>query len=464
MGRGIHIVLAVALVTVGLAGCVGTDGPETLRDQDDDTDTSEPFVPAEPDHDFQDAIDVNHPDHQNPQSHTEGHGFSEAGYTDFSELYAPEQQVGWTEVDVHDHLAAIASYKGFNGITLVDIEDPSNPQPLSLIPSAGDDYDARISQDGRYVFFGCQSGDTAPAEGQAGDCRSTEPSEESSETSGVVAYDITDPEDPTYVGIQTGVATHNVWTHTIDGDVYVFTDGVEILRFTPDAETAFEQVATVPGTHDAFVHDHPVTGDALLYTGSGNTFAVYNVTDPSDPRVLVEQGPDVTGWHKQVASDELIDGRALLVVGGEVFTDEAGTLDGSEPPMLTVLDVTDPAEPEVLSEWTLPVSDLPPWVNYRWSPHNVDISPHGQVSVAWNHGGIWVFDVSTQQRQEEPVTLAFHQPHRTPPVRPPTVNPTGDVAVPRVWGGMFDHHGYLVVADMYTGLYVLEPAWGLYSP
>lgn len=467
MRRGVRLLLAIAMLSTALAGCVGTETTTTDDPTEDPTTnaTRGSFVPPVPDRDFMDAIDVNHPDHQNPTSHTEGYGFTVAGYTDFSSLYAPEQQGGWTEVDVEGHLAAVASYKGFNGITLVDISDPTQPTPLSLIPSAGDDYDARFSDDGAFLFFGCQGGFGDDSMGVAGDCRGLGPQAPSEDTSGVVAYNVTDPANPTFAGFLGDVATHNLWTATIDGTYHVFTNAVDILRFDPakDPGQALEKVGEAAGGHDAFVHEHPVTGEWLLYTSAGNSFAVYNVSDPANPQVLVEEGPDVTGWHKQAASTQLIDGRVILVVGGEVPTDEAGTLDGSAPPMISVLDVTDPLQPELTNQWTVPVSDLPPWVNYRFSPHNIDISPYGQVAVAWNHAGIWVFDASTQERQNETPTLAFHQPHKTPPARAPTVNPTGDIATPRVWGGEWDHHGYLVVPDMYSGLYVLEPEWGLWA-
>jgi hypothetical protein len=463
MRRGC-ILVAIALVTAGLAGCIGTDDASTEEAEDGNETDAEAFVPPEPEEDFVGKLPVHHPDHQNPEAHTQGIGLSVEGYSDFGEVYPRTQQGGWTEVDVQGHLAAVASYKDTRGVALVDISDPAEPQPLSLVTSAGVDQDARLSEDANYLFFGCAASEQTRSGGTAGDCRSGEPSTRTDGArSGVVAYDVSDPENAEFVGIAPGVSTHNVWTTTIGGEIYVFTNGVEILRFDPGADEVFEQVAEVPGGHDAFVNEHPVTGEPTLYTTKGNTFAIYNVSDPANPSVLTEKGPDVTGWHEQTATSTLVDGRALLVVGGEVFADEAGTMDGSEPPMITVLDVTDPTAPEVLSQWTLPVEELPGWTHYRWSPHNIDVSPHGQVAVAWNHGGIWVFDVSTQKRQDQPVTLAFHQPSQTPPLRPPTAKATGDVSVPRVWGGMFDHHGHLVTADMYTGFYVLEPRWGLYG-
>ncbi len=464
MGRGTRWILAIAMVTAALAGCIGDDATTEDPGTPGGDGASEAFVPPAPDEDLTDAIDVMHPDHQNPMSHTASRGLEQVGYTDFSELYPPEQQRGWTEVDVVGDLVAVASYKGVNGITLVDVSDPTSPEPLSLVPSAGDDYDARLSEDGRFLFFGCQGGEADDTMGVIGDCLGTGPQAPSDRTSGVVAYDVSDPASPEYAGFLGGVNTHNLFTATIDGEIHVFTNGVEILRFDPAAEpdAALEQVASVPGGHDAFVHEHPVTGQQLLYTTSGASFTVFNVTDPTDPQVLVEQGPDVTGWHNQEASARLIDGRVLLVVGGEVANDEQGTLDGSAPPMISVLDVTDPSQPQTLSQWTVPVSDLPPWVNYRFSPHNIELTPYGQVAVAWNHAGLWVFDVSTQERQEEPVTLGFYQPHETPPAGLPTVNPTGDISTPRVWGGAWDDTGRLLVADMYTGFYVLEPEWGLY--
>jgi hypothetical protein len=463
MRRGWILLLAAVVVTLGAAGCIG-DADLDAADADEranDTGAAEAFVPPEPDEEIHGQLPVDHPDHQNPQAHQEGVGFTVAGHTDFTELYPPTQQSGWTEVDIQGHLAAIASYQDNTGAVLVDIEDPENPEPLSYVPSAGVDQDARLSEDQRFLFVACQPAATAAADGAAGDCRSTEPGAPGEATSGVLAYDISDPEAPEFVDVAEGVNTHNIWTYTIANETYVFTNGVEILHVGDDG--SLEQVAELPGGHDALVHEHPVTGEPVLYTTSGDSFAVFDVSDPENPSVVIDEGPDVTGWHEQTASPQLVDGRALLVVGGEVLADPAGTMDGSDPPMITVLDVTDPAEPEVLSQWTLPVDDLPGWTNYRWSPHNIDVSPHGQVSVAWNHGGVWVFDVSTQERQEEPVTLGFHQPSEMPPLQPPTFKPTGDPSVPRVWASMFDHHGYVVVPDMYTGLYVLEPDWGLYG-
>ncbi len=462
------LLVALMTLTVGLAGCIGSEMDQEDPGEAEPTDPSNTtFVPPPPDEEVMDELPVMHGDHQNPESHTQSVGLSVAGHTDMTSVNPTTVQGGWTEVDIHGELAAVASYYGDGGVTLIDISDPAEPEPVSFIPSAGRDYDARFSQDGDHLFFGCQPSEQSQApQAVLGDCTTATGPDgvQNSQgfSSGVMAYDVSDPADPTFVGGLEGVATHNLWTKEIDGVDHVFTNAVEILRFDPDAEMPLEQVAEVPGGHDAYVHEHPVTGDTLLYTSAGDTFAIYNVTDPTDPQIVVEEGPEVTGWHKQVASDTLIDGRALSVVGGEVFNDEAGTLDGSEPPMISVLDITDPAQPEVLSQWTLPVTDLPPWTHYRFSPHNVDISPYGQVYVAWNHAGAWVFDVSTQDRQAEPVTLGFYQPHEIPPPLVPTLNPTGDPSIPRVWGGAFDHRGYLVVPDMYTGVYVLEPAWGLF--
>ncbi len=468
MHRSLPLLLALALVTVALAGCIGSeDGTDPSAPSPDDPTHETAFVPEPPAEDLMDMLPVMHPDHQNPESHAQAVGLTLVGHDSLADITPETKQGGWTEIDIHGTLAAVATYRGDSGVVLVDIADPAAPEPLSFIPSAGADYDARISQDGRTLFFGCQPGDTAPAEGRLGDCLAGFPEgvspEASEQTSGLVAYDITDPRQPALAGFLGGVATHNLFTTEINGTDHIFTNGVEIVAFDPSqgVEESLSIVAEVPGGHDAYVHEHPVTGDRLLYTTAGGTFAIFEINDPTNPSVLVEQGPEVAGWHQQRAADQLLDGRAILVVGDEIFQDQGGTLDGSPPPVFTILDITDPAQPEVLSEWTLPVSDLPPWTNYRFSPHNIDITPYGQVSVAWNHAGTWVFDISTQERQEDPVTLGFYQPHETPPALAPTINPTGDMAIPRVWGGAFDDRGYLVVPDMFTGLYVLEPAWGL---
>jgi hypothetical protein len=460
--------LAVFLLTAGLAGCIGDTGDTTTQNAND-TDETEAFVPPTPDRGFKGAIETNHT-HRVPELHTDSHGFELVGHTSFDGFYPPNYQGGWGEVDVQGDVAAVSSGDGALGATLVDISDPANPTGLSYTTSTGADFDSRITEDGNYLAVGCQSSALfSPTHQVVGDCQedALTPHAPSETTNVVSVYDISDLENPEPVAQLDTTATHNLWTATIDDTIYFFTNAVEILEFEPDAPEGerLEKVGNVQGTHDVYVHQHPVTGDWLLYTGSpedGTSMAIYDINDPSTPSPVVKQMDGVVGWHEQTVSDTVIDGRVIAIGGGERLS-SMGDVGGDERQKLYVIDVTDPTEPEKLSTWKLPIDFQPPYVNYRFSAHNVDISPHGQVISAWYHGGMWAFDVSTQERQEAPATLGFYQPHEMYAASaPPAVAVLDHGAVPIVWGPQWTEEGHVVLGDMYTGVYTLEPEWGLY--
>ncbi len=464
--------LSIALMTAALAGCIGADDDPSLEAgaADDLNDTTRTFVPADPGVDFTDAIEQVH-DHHLPHLHTAGHGLEQVGHTNFEGFYPPGMQGGWGETDIHDgrDLAALGSVEGELGVTIVDISDPENPEPLSYITSMGAEFDARFTEDGEYLIFGCQVAPPtlAGARTVIGDCQGDASPHLPEQDAGhmTVAYDVSDPANPTLAGAVPTNAAHNVWTVTINGTYYAFTNAAEVIRFDPSQEpgASMEVVAEVPGTHDIYVHEHPVSQDWLLYTGGANngSLAIYEINDPSDPKQLVDVDGGFSVWHEQTVSDQLIDGRVILVGAGEAFS-HTGELGDQPRQKASIVDVTDPEDPQLLSQWELPLSMMLPWANYRYSAHNIDMTPYGQVAMSWYHGGIWVFDVSTQDRQEAPVTLGFFQPHELPaPVAPTWFFQLDPGMVPLVWGGMWTDEGRLVLGDMFTGVYVLEPEWGL---
>jgi hypothetical protein len=462
--RAAWITALVALAAV--AGCIGAlDGEEAAPQSTNDTPAeAERFVPPDPGKDFTGAIETDHA-HRVPELHTDHHGFELVGHENFQGFYPPQMQGGWGEVDVVGDLAAVGSVEGPLGATLVDVSDPSNPEPVSYIEATGAVFDARITEDGEYIGLGCQVGAIVGQHRYAmGDCGGdTSPHAPEMEASNAVSvFDISDPSNPEHVTTADTQGAHNVWTATIDDEIYFFTDAVDILRFDPDTGT-LEDVGNVQGTHDVMVRQHPITEDWLLYTGSpeDSSMAIYNVNDPANPSPVVQSIDGVVGWHEQTVTETVVDGRVLLIGGGETFASTGDLGDASRQTMY-VVDVTDPSEPEKLSEWQLPIEDMPPYTQYRYSAHNIHVTPHGQVVTSWYHAGTWVFDLSTQERQEDPVTLGFYQPSEPyAPVVPPTFAQLDHAAVPLVWGPQWTDEGHIVVGDMYTGVYVLEPEWGL---
>jgi hypothetical protein len=459
--------IAILLVTAGFVGCIGAlEGDGNLEEQSEDVgnETSESFVPPAPDRDFVGAIETDHA-HRVPELHQDTHGLEQVAHENFQGFYPPNFQGGWGEVDVTGDLAVVGSVEGPLGATLLNVSDAESPEPVSYIEATGAVFDARITDGQNYVALGCQVGSIIGQHRYViGDCGgdTTPHAPEPGASNAVSIFDISDRENPEHVTTMDTQGAHNVWTATIDGEIYVFTEAVEILHFDPD-EGTLEEVANVQGTHDVTVKKHPITGDWLLYTGSpeDNSMAIYDINDPSTPSPIVKSMEDVVGWHEQTVSDTVIDGRVLLIGGGETFS-STGDVGGAERQTLHIVDVTDPANPEKLSEWRLPIEQMPPYTQYRFSAHNIDITPTGQVVTAWYHGGTWVFDLSTQDRQEDPVTLGFHQPHEAyAPMVPPTFPQLDHAAVPLVWGPQWTDEGHIVAGDLYTGVYTLEPEWGL---
>ena len=132
-----------------------------------------------------------------------------------------------------------------------------------------------------------------------------------------------------------------------------------------------------------------------------------------------------------------------------------------------MVDTTDPYDPFVAGEWILPDhADITGQMNYRFSLHNIDGNCDGQVAVGHYHAGVWVFDISTNERIEEPATIAYYQPHErpisvnNPPVTGAPIGALVTMDVPNVWTAQWSADGgTLFVPDLLTGLYALQPTW-----
>jgi len=149
------------------------------------------------------------------------------------------------------------------------------------------------------------------------------------------------------------------------------------------------------GHTDAWIQEHPGTGQVLAYLSAGPQVEIVDVSDPRAPQQLstwTDIGPEDPGahnLHSLVPYEEGVDGRHYTVVGPEL-----GTPVGDLPTgVVWVLDTTDPAEPEPVAAWTLPAHVT--WEGrLQFSPHYMD--KHGDtLFVSMYHGGIWAVDLST---------------------------------------------------------------------
>lgn len=418
------------------------------------------FVPEAPAFDFSTIVDPDHGGHEVPMLHTNAFGLHLTGQTGVGSILPPGMRGSITQIDVWNGYAVTPGMENGPAFVITDIRDPAHPKPVSYFPTIADGWTARFSKDGQYLFYGCQvlGAPYAPGGVARGTCRDPNAiTGASSAASGVSVFDVRDKAHPRFVDFIEVGGSHNIQAAFIDGYDYVVTAKTAILKFDRATQRLYP-VAEVPGTHDATVVKHPVTGDWLLYTGT-KELAIYNINDPASPVTVLDAGQwkDGTGWHDQVAFPYLVDGRALLALSGESFSSTSGL-----PDKVTIADITDPAHPKKLSMWVPPFASQLPWASYTFSVHEMAATPQGQLAVSWYHGGVWVIDLSTKERQEKPVTLAAFQPSKDINVVPSDFAQTPVPMVPFVWSAAWDQRGYLVVPDMHTGVYVVEPSWGLH--
>ena len=467
------VLLASALLA---AGCLSDDGIDG-DGGDDAVPTFDAVVPPEPDFDFSTVIDPDHGGgvgHTVAALHTAGHGLQQVGYASVQDLLPLGTRGSITAVDIWGDYAVVAGMEGGLAFVVVDISDPSDPTAIGWAPSAADGWTARFSADGNYVFYGCQmlGGLGYPTSNVVGTCEDPDaihaPSPPVGGTpvpdtnpEGVSVWDVSDKANPKYVTFAPVGGSHNIFYQQIDGEDYVFTSSVAILHYDRGTST-LEVLTELPGVHDVTVAQHPITKDWLLFTGTGE-LSIYNVNDPANPQVLFDgDGTEGwTGWHDQVLVPGLVDGKVILALSGESFVGAPGA--EALPDVVSIVDLTNPESPKLLSQWVPPFAPLVPWASYLYSVHEMAATPQGQIAIAWYHGGVWVIDVSTQTRQGGPVTIGAFQPHEDLAALPPATFVQVPLPyVPFVWAAGWTGDGHLVVPDMHTGLYVLEPAWGLH--
>ncbi|MHB1262690.1 MAG: LVIVD repeat-containing protein [Thermoplasmatota archaeon] len=466
------VAVVALLVSLVGAGCLSDEGGDPSAPVGDGRATFDAVVPPEPDFDFSTVIEPDHGGHSVPSLHQGGHGLSLTGHVGVGDLLPLTTRGSITSIDVWQDYAVVSGMEGGLAFAIVDISDPGAPEAIGWAPSAADGWTARFSDDGKYVFYGCQmlNGLGYAPSAVIGTCEDPDevhapnppvgnPVLPPTNPAGVSVWDVSDKSNPKFVTFTAIGGSHNIYVANITGVDYVFTSSVEILKFDR-ANASLDPVADLPGTHDVTVVQHPITQDWLLFTGTGE-LAIYEVNNPADPQIVFEGTGNEgwTGWHDQVLVPGVVDGKAILLLSGESL---AGTGGEALPDIVSVVDLTNPAEPELLSQWQPPFAPLVPWASYLYSVHEMAATPTGQVAIAWYHAGVWVIDVSTQTRQGGPVTLAVYQPHEEIDVVPSTFVQTPLPYVPMVWGAGWSRDGHLVIPDMHTGVYLLEPSWGLH--
>lgn len=456
IGRAAGFVVALAVA----AGCLQA-GPAGLGPAAGDADatfggeTNKTRLPV-PDFRFESAIDADHggnpAGHSIPQLHQGSHGLELVAYHPLTRpadgVGTPD--VGYTGIDVWSTYVCVTQWPGPGGFMILDIDDPADPRVIAREDSGMANQICRFTDDGEYLLLGAYIGarndgvgSEAPA--PAGDAG----------TVGLRVYDVREKDRPVFLYQDMQGAdqqsTHGLYTAKINGTNYAFysysghvfaveRDG---LRLVSRMEKSF---------HDVWAGPHPLTGEWVAIQGNGCNLVVYNIDDPAAPVELDEWDAREESSYEDACADhwrrplaETVDGRAYMVVVGAKF-------DG-EPLPFTVLDFTDPTEIFEVSRWVIPGEPHSPPPNFYTFGGTEYETWNGYVAAGIMHAGLWVFDIGSSDRAQEPVTIGYAQAVETPWTNGGTINKPAPYA-PMMWTAAFDERGYVLAPDTGTGLYI----------
>lgn len=455
--------LLIAVVGLVLAGCVTppgdltpNDAPSTVKDLEGSV-----RIPP-PDKDLSKAIVSDHGApylHAVPQLHGGSYRMDLVGYNPLTNPLEGDhplvQNSAYTAVtlwnDTYACISHFAGTGGAGGATIVDITDPAKLRVVSSIPDLKVGSRCQFTPDGKFLLAGAYTGvhgGIAPLGGLglAG-------------ADGVSVYDMSDAKNPKFVAnIMTGVdsskgdAYHNFDMEIINGTTYVFqTYTANILTLAPDGKTMTLVSQVDHMDHDMWVGKHPITGVMTLVTGAGAGTIFYDITDPATPVVqgVYEGNKTYQGWHRQWPLDDLVNGKAIMIVAGE----ECGN--GKSLPY-TVLDWSDPTDVKVMGHWQVPGNPEIREPGQLCSMNSHEFNTwNGYVATGNYHAGVWIFDVGSEERLWEPVTIGYYEPHEVPQQHGGVRN-TPFAWSPDVWTAYFDSRGYVYAADWSTGFYALK--------
>ena len=241
----------------------------------------------------------------------------------------------WEYID--DATGGVYAIVGGNGMSVVDVTDPTNPTQIAHLTSVPG-FDVKVWQN--YAYCGTSGGGTGRV------------------------VDLTDPANPTIVG--SFPSPHNI--HIDErGYMYNSSPGVRIYDLNPDPTnpTFLTQVGSEG-------HDVTVRGDIMVDCHGFAGTNIYDVSDPANPAFITFiSAPDITYHHQ---GDISADGNYVYIC------DELGNHPQAD---VSVWDISDPASPTRVFDVADPTA----------TPHNLYILD-GNAYMSYYTAGFKVFDVS----------------------------------------------------------------------
>ncbi|MEA3136940.1 MAG: hypothetical protein QOJ26_217 [Thermoplasmata archaeon] len=345
---------------------------------------------------------------------------------------------GYIETAVKDGYAYLCRSGTDEGLVIFDVHDIEDPLFVGSIRlSAGFEADIEVSDDGNWAFWETQR---LPGFGVPD---ATDPtSAPGAAPYGIHIIDISDKANPRWAGF-TPVppnGPHSITYANIGGEDYVYASvyswqyvgtSVTPVRLAPpgmqrlvtyrlDDGAAGPQLVEVASyidegalgesvmpadekmPHDVSIAVHPFTNRTYAYVAYWNLgVVILDVTDPAHP-VKVGAATDFGAAptreiHMARQSELPIDGKVIVVAEPEISGQETTGY-------MSVIDVSDPANPAFVSNWRIP-GNATSGGGGR-GPHYFDFHD-GRVVMASYSAGFWVFDIHDAANLAHPRTVAY---------------------------------------------------------
>jgi hypothetical protein len=458
--------LASILIVAALAGCFGPDA-------DLEQGTEAPPAGSTPQKevlpsDFVDPMILDH-DHTDASLHEFSWRMKELYHHPLggnalksSGAHAVDIQSGWLFVAAYGATVDVSG-----GVYIFSLANPEQPEYKFHYPwpgSLGGDRSMEVTDDANWIVLGTESSDCAGNVSPAGP--------------GIYLIDFRDKEAGPELAHYLPGEIHSVAIHRIGGVDYVYAaggltgTGSNIYRIeTGGVRPMLVDSGSMPIAHDSAIYDDPVLGIPILYVANVKDLQVYDISSPGSPKLLGKWALDANeskNHYVHAAAVEWVDGARIVVLESEDWR-------GNPSPMW-IIDATDIGAMYRIGNWTNPggkaanagVPSSPAVSNFGgqliFSTHNPR-SENGLVYLSHYHGGIWVLNISTYAKAEQPETVGYYLPHNDnggyQPRSAEAAYPKPNVVcgfdltqVPLV----FDSEvlgGIAYLADVHTGLYAV---------
>ncbi|MGH9245092.1 MAG: LVIVD repeat-containing protein [Acidimicrobiales bacterium] len=176
--------------------------------------------------------------------------------------------------------------------------------------------------------------------------------------------------------------------NVVDGHAFVGHQGHSAIGTSvvdvsdPENPRLVAQIARPPGTHS---HKLQIVGDVMAVNHERNRFestpaarwsaglAVYDISDPSDPKQIGFFETPGTGVHRMTYWEEP---HAFLSASAEGFLGR----------ILLVVDLSDPSQPREVGRWWFPGQNQAAGETLTWTPPAQDRPGPGEKQVIMHHG------------------------------------------------------------------------------